>query len=128
MKRWEEHPPSWRAKHAAQGETARKWNAWLKLSPSVQKGTSQADYAAGKSVPVQRRDQLERIAFDNVQRAAQGNSRPNTIRRNVSRMTGDELRWTVNASLKQIRARARDNGRWQRKSAQGIYYNPWWYR
>lgn len=122
LMRWEDHSRAWRAKAAAEGMTAKRYNAWLSLSPDTQKKTSQREYAAGKSVPVQHRESLEREAVKSILRASGGQARPSFVRKNVGKMTNDELKWTTKATNNQIRSRA------SRKPKPGQVTNPWWYR
>lgn len=119
---WEEHSRAWRAKASAQGMTRQKYNAWLHLSPETQKRTSQREYAAGKNVPQQRREKLERDALTNMLRAASGQARPSFVKKNISKMSNDELQWTIRATPNQIRYRA------AKKNVPGHATNPWWYR
>lgn len=91
-KTWLEHSPAWRSKAAAEGATAKRWNAWLSLSPDARKRTSQREYAVGKSVPVQTRAQAEKKAYEKLKAAAGHKARPATIRKHVQRMSAEELR------------------------------------
>ncbi len=120
--RWEDHSRAWRAKASAQGMTRQKYNAWSNLSPETRKRTSQREYAAGKSVPQQHREKLERDALRNILRAASGQARPSFVRKNLAKMSAEELRWTIKATPNQLRYKA------ARKNVPGHATNPWWYR
>lgn len=120
--RWEEHSRAWRAKAASEGMTRQRYNAWLNLSPKTQRTTSQREYGTGKGVPEQNREKLERDALQNMLRAASGQARPSFVKKNMSKMSNEELRWTKKATPNQIRYRA------AKKNVPGHAINPWWYR
>jgi hypothetical protein len=121
-KRWEDHSPSWRAKHAAAGETKARWNKYLSLSPETQKKFSVEQYAAGTAVPVQRIEGYKDSYRTTMYRELFG--RKATVEKNIREMTPEQLSWAAKATAAQIQARGRSkdpkfyvNGR-----------NVWWYK
>jgi len=121
-KTWLEHSTAWRSKAAAEGATAKRWDAYSKLSPDIQRTTSQREYAKGVSITSQHRATNVRKALEKMKQVAGPQRRMSTLIRNVNRMTLEDLRWTINASDSQIRRRA------HRKSVKGYVSNPWFYR
>lgn len=121
-KTWLEHSPAWRAKAAAEGATAKRWNAWLSLSPDARKRTSQREYAAGKSVPVQTRAQAEKKAYEKLKATAGVKARPATIRKHVQALTADELRQINNLTPAEIAKRGSRDSR-ARKGGSIYWYN-----
>lgn len=121
-KKWEEHSPRWQREQSRKGLDKKRWNAWLKLSNKTRKETTPNAYAAGKSVANQRRERKEQLAVKRIKAASRLKGRTATVQRNVSRMSDQELDWTIKATDRQIRVRAGDKSI---KGQRGT--NPWWY-
>lgn len=121
-KRWEEHSTRWQREQSRKGLDKKRWNAWLKLSNKTRKETSPNAYAAGKSVANQRRERKEIQAAKRIKAASRYKSRQASVERNVSKMTEQELDWTIKATDRQIRVKAGDK---KLKGQRGG--NPWWY-
>jgi hypothetical protein len=121
-KMWSDHTTAWRSKASADGLSPQRWNARLKLSESGRKGTSQREYAAGNSIPVQNRAKAEAATVKRMLSATTGKSRPTQIKANVKKMTAEEMRWTQKATDQQIRNKA------SKRTIAGHATNPWWYR
>lgn len=122
-KKWEDHSPRWQREQTRKGLDKKRWNAWLKLSEKTRRDTSPNAYAAGKSISNQRSERkIQQVVSKMV--TIQFNVRPSVVRRNVSRMSEEDLNWTLKASDVAIRKRAADKSQVNRYN--GV--NPWWYR
>jgi hypothetical protein len=119
QKRWDDHSPRWKREAVKQGLSKQKWDSWLKLSEKSKKIAAPREYAAGKSVAEQRRAKIETDVVEHMQATVGG--RIGTVRAGAAIMTSEQLRWTLKASAKQIRHRARTY-----KVSAG-QRNPWWY-
>lgn len=121
-KKWEEHSPRWQREQTRKGLDKKRWNAWLKLSDKTRKVTTPDAYAAGKSVANQRVEGKIRRAIEKMLKI-QFNTRPATVVKGVRSMSEKDLDWTLKASERSIRGRAKD------KSIKNRYggRNPWWY-
>lgn len=106
IKRWEDHSPRWQREHAKAGESAKRWNGYLKLSEKSQKAAEPRRYAQGESVAEQRRSGYESAAFHTM--AVEMMGREASVRESLENMTTAQLRWTATATAAQISARARD--------------------
>lgn len=104
-KRWEDHSSSWRAKHAAAGETKARWNKYLSLSPATQRQFSIESYAAGTAVPIQRINAWKNAYRETMYREVFG--RRATVETNILNMTNEQLKWASTASASQILERGR---------------------
>lgn len=130
-KTWLEHSPSWRAKASAEGATRQRWDAWFKLSPAARKATSQRDYATGLTFTEAKRKHLQRVVFLKMRKLSPLYVRDATIERRIKdSMSDEDLKWTADATLDQIRKRSKV----QKHDAKFPDYqdanerNVWWYR
>lgn len=67
---------------------------------------------------------LRRQAVDNIMNLPMVNA--DNVEDRVKHMTIDELRWTIKATVQQLRWRARQDA--DRLAADNIPLNPWWYK
>ena len=129
-KTWMEHSPSWRSKASAEGATRQRWDAWLKLSPTARKATSQRDYATGLTFTEAKRKHLKRITFLKMRKLSPRYIKDATINKRIESMSDDDLKWTADASLSEIKKRSAI----QTKDRKFPDYqdanerNVWWYR
>jgi hypothetical protein len=131
-KSWMEHSPSWRAKASAEGATRQRWDSWQKLSPAAQKATSQRDYATGLTVKLATRKKLKRMAFLKMRAVSTKNKKITDaiLEYRLEQMTNEDLKWTADASLSEIKERASVQTSHPKffkfQTADGK--NAWWYR
>lgn len=121
-KRWEEHTPGWRARHAAAGETKARWNKYLDLSPETQRRFSVESYAAGEAIPVQRIERYKSEYRTTMYQELYG--RKATVEKGIQLMTSEQLGWSAKASASSIQARGRSK---DPKFYIGTH-NVWWYK
>jgi hypothetical protein len=125
-KKFSEHSARWQREAKRDGLSAAKWDKWSKLSAKSRKASDPREYAKGKPVVVQARENKQSTVYKMLVQVHGSTGRPATIRRGVSEMSSAQLNRVMNMSPL---SRLHDYiVKQARRPVHPGEFNPFWYR